>query len=119
VNLLERCDAIIALLDEASSLAAMSFSFAVTAGPAADFADAAEKARAAYAASIADNDYMLTQLASGLVEEAIALATEGVAKLGDGTAGASLSGHAVPAGEAGTNTLSVSLTCTVSATPAS
>lgn len=98
----------------------MSFSFGVPATPATDFEAAAAKAKDDYAAAQADNDYMLTQLASGLADEAVELAVAAVkgSRLGDGTVSASLSGHAVPVGEAGTCTLTVSLSSTITATPA-
>jgi len=98
----------------------MSFSFAVPATPAADFEAAAVKAKETYAAGLAGNDYMLTQLASGLVDEAIEVAVDIVkhGNLGDGNVSATLSGHAVPEGEAGTNSLSISLSCVVTAPPA-
>lgn len=98
----------------------MSFSFSVPAGPASKFEAAAVKAKDAYTESMAGNDYMLTQLASGLVDEAIEVAVDIVkhGNLGDGNVTASLSGHAVPEGQAGTNTLNISLSCAVAAAPA-
>lgn len=99
----------------------MSFSFGVPATPSADFEAAAAKAKDTYAAQQADNDYMLTQLASGLADEAVELAVSVVKSspsFADGTVSASLSGHAVPEGEYGTCSLNVSVSCVIAAPPA-
>lgn len=95
----------------------MSFSFSVPAGPSADFEENAVKAKDAYIASLAGNDYMLSQLASGLVDEAIEVAVDIVkhGNLGDGSVSASLSGHAVPEGQSGSNSLNIGLSCAVTA----
>jgi hypothetical protein len=71
----------------------MSFSFSVPATPSADFAAAAQTAKDNYEKASESNDYMLTQLASGLADAAIKAAAELVSDLADGNVVATLSGH--------------------------
>lgn len=74
----------------------MSFSFSVPVGPAAEFGDRADKAKADMQTASENNDYQLTQLASDTAEAAIKASVALVDSLGvgnDGTASGTISGH--------------------------
>lgn len=92
----------------------MSWSFTVPAVPAAQFEQAANAAKSTYEDNLAGQDYALAQLASGQADEAIkaavAILNSGV--IGDGNVSASLSGHAVTAGDSpSSQSVNVSLSC--------
>lgn len=74
----------------------MSWGFSVPATPAADFSDAAGKARDEYRTQLADTDYDVTAEAAEQMAQAIAAAEAIVASgaVGTGSVQASLSGHA-------------------------
>jgi hypothetical protein len=91
----------------------MSWSFSVPAGPSGEFTDRANQAKATLEAASENNDYGLTQLASGQADEAIkaaqAVITSGV--LGDGNVSASLAGHHAT-DDKSASSISIALSCT-------
>lgn len=95
----------------------MSYSFSVPKTTVADFEAAASAAKASYVDSLAGNDQVLDQLASGQADEAIKAVSALVASgaVGTGTVLATINGHANP-GHAPTpgwanDTVTISVSC--------